>query len=187
MSSRNKSFAVIGVDPGLMTGIFVFIHMHHDGGGYIPPKTELVAKPYQVPAHEVGTWLWETIDWLEDTDQGPYPGDIHIAVEKYIITSRTAKLTQQHEALEVTGAVKSTASQMYSKPKVTQYAKANLKFANDDALRRAGWYTKGMRHANDAARQAYALLKDVDYPSWLAVSNGAMMKIEDETKGRNDA
>lgn len=183
MSSANKSFAVIGVDPGLMTGIFVFTHMHHDGGGYIPPRTSMLVDPYQVPADEVGGWLWREIDRLEDTDQGPGPGDIHIAVEKYIITSRTAKLTQQHEALEVTGAVKSTAAQSYSKPEVTQYAKANLKFANDGALRRAGWYTKGMRHANDGARQAYALLKDVDYPTWLDVSNGAMMKIDDQKTG----
>lgn len=183
MSSANKSFAVIGVDPGLMTGIFVFTSMHHDGGGYIPPRTTPRAEPYEVPAEDVGAWLWEMIDWLEDADQGPYPGDVHIAVEKYIITSRTAKLSQQHEALEVTGAVKSVASQSFSKPKVTQYMKANLKFANDDALRRIGWYTKGMRHANDAARQAYALLKDVDYPSWLAVSNGAMMEIDDEKTG----
>lgn len=183
MAGSNKSFAVIGVDPGLMTGIFVFTSMHHDGGGYIPPRTSMLVDPYQVPADEVGGWLWREIDRLEDTDQGPGPGDIHIAVEKYIITSRTAKLTQQHEALEVTGAVKSTAAQSYSKPEVTQYAKANLKFANDGALRRAGWYTKGMRHANDGARQAYALLKDVDYPTWLAVSNGAMMKIDDQKTG----
>lgn len=183
MHSPRKSFAVIGVDPGLMTGIFVFRYMYHDGGGYIPPDTALLVDPYQVPAVEVGEWLWRKIDWIEDTDQGPGPGDIHIAIEKYIITTRTAKLTQQHEALEVTGAVKSTAAQSFSKPKVTQYMKANLKFANDDALRRAGWYTKGMRHANDAARQAYALLKDVDYPTWLAVSKGAMMEIDDKKRG----
>lgn len=183
MSDNRKSFAVIGVDPGLMTGIFIFRHMYHDGGEYIPPSTVLLVDPYQVPAAEVGTWLWEMIDRIEDIDQGPGPGDIHIAVEKYIITSRTAKLTQQHEALEVTGAVKSVASQSFSKPKVTQYMKANLKFANDDVLRRIRWHTKGMRHANDAARQAYALLKDVDYPEWLAVSNGAMMKFDDKMKG----
>lgn len=177
--SNRKSFAVIGVDPGLMTGIFIFRHMYHDGGGHIPPSTSMLVEPYQVSADEVGTWLWEMIDWIEDTDQGPGSEGIHIAVEKYIITSRTAKLTQQHEALEVTGAVKSVASQSFSKPNVTQYMKANLKFANDDVLRRIGWYTKGMRHANDAARQTYALLKDVDYPEWLDVSNGAMMKFDD--------
>jgi hypothetical protein len=181
MNSLRKSFAVIGVDPGLMTGIFVFTHWHFDGWGF--ERNDMLATPYQIPADEVGGWLWKEIDRIEDIDQGPYPGDIHIAVEKYIITSRTAKLSQQHEALEVTGAVKSTAAQSFSKPKVTQYAKANLKFANDGALRRAGWYTKGLRHANDAARQAYALLKDVDYPTWLAVSNGAMMEIDDTKKG----
>lgn len=175
MYDNKSSYAVIGVDPGLMTGIFVFMHMHHDGGGYIPPKTDLIAKPYQVPAHEVGTWLWETIDWLEDTDQGPGPGDIHIAVEKYIITSRTAKLTQQHEALEVTGAVKAVALQSFSKPEVKQYLKSNLKYASDDILRTMGWFTPKLRHANDAARQASALLKEVDYPRWCELVKGGTL------------
>lgn len=183
MNLPRKSFAVIGVDPGRMTGIFVFTHMYHDGGWYTRPGATMLVEPYQVPADEVGGWVWRKIDWLEDTDQGPGPGDIHIAVEKYIITSRTAKLTQQHDALEVTGAVKAASAGSYSKPKVTQYAKANLKFASDPVLRRIGWYNPKMRHANDAARPAYALLKDVDYPTWLDVSNGAMMKIDDEKTG----
>jgi hypothetical protein len=183
MFDNHKSFAVIGVDPGLMTGLFVFEHMHHDGGGYLVPCTYTLAAPYQVPADEVGGWLWRELDRIEDIDQGPYPGDIHIAVEKYVITGRTAKLSQQHEALEVTGAVKSMAAQAFSKPKVTQYMKANLKFASDTALRQAGWFNPKMRHANDAARQAFALLKDVDYPTWLAVSNGAMMEIDDKKRG----
>lgn len=170
-----KSYAIIGVDPGKMTGIFVFQHMHHDGGGYIPPRTDTLIEPYQVPVEEVGIWLWEKIDWLEDIDQGPYPGDIHIAVEKYIITQRTARLSQQHDALEVTGAVKAVAAQSYSKPVVNQYLKANLKFASDDMLRTMGWFTPKMRHANDAARQASALLKEVDYPLWCKLVKGGTL------------
>ena len=72
---------------------------------------------------------------------------------------------------------------LHTSNQVRQYMKANLKFANDAALRRAGWYSSKLGHATDAARQAYALLKDVDYPEWLAVSNGAMMKIDDEKTG----
>jgi hypothetical protein len=111
-----------------------------------------------------------------------YSGHCHVAVERYIITARTAKLSQQTDALEVTGMVKAVAA-IQCMSGVRQYMKANLKFASDAALKRAGWYDPKQPHANDAARQAYALLKDVDYPTWLAVSNGAMMKFDDKMKG----
>ena len=182
----DKSYAVIGVDPGKMTGMFVFTHMLHDGGGYVPPRTDILIEPYQVPAEEVGTWLWELIDYLEGYDQGPYPGDIHIAVEKYIITQRTAKLSQQHDALEVTGAVKAVAAQSFSKPVVKQYLKANLKFASDDMLRTMGWFSPKMRHANDAARQASALLKEVDYPRWCELVKGGTLDTTTDEPRTND-
>jgi hypothetical protein len=66
-------------------------------------------------------------------------------------------------------------------PEVRQYAKANLKFASDDMLKAIGWSTPGMRHANDAARQAFALLKDVDYPRWSELVRDA--KMEPTTEG----
>lgn len=108
---------------------------------------------------------------------------VHIAVEKFIINARTARLSQQSEALEVTGMVKAIAavSQLGAAGRVDvrQYLKSNLKFASDEALKRAHWYSVRERHANDAARQAFALLKDVDYPLWCRVSEGAMIESDD--------
>jgi hypothetical protein len=104
---------------------------------------------------------------------------VSIAVERYIITPKTAKLSQQTEALEVTGMVKAIAS-LHGVNNVRQYAKANLRFASDDMLRSIGWSTPGMRHANDAARQTFALLKDVDYPAWSELVRDATMNATTE-------
>lgn len=172
MAGSNKSFAVIGVDPGLMTGVFWFEQHSTEAGDWSYFSD-------QAAAHDVSVFLGEELPSFV----GRYgTAHVHIAIEKYIITARTARLTQQSDALEVTGMVKAVAS-INGVADVRQYLKANLKFANDHALKRARWYDSKMRHANDAARQAYALLKDVDYPTWLDVSNGAMMKIDDEKTG----
>ena len=174
MNSQRNAFVVVGVDPGKMTGLFV----------YSPNgRTEHGLKPYyhwlEIEAKNVPIAVHSMI--VELADRYGH-ANVHIAVERFIINSRTAKSSQQTDALEITGMVKGFA-RLHTPNPVRQYMKANLKFANDEALKRAGWYSPKLGHATDAARQAYALLKDVDYPSWLDVSNGAMMKIDDETKG----
>jgi hypothetical protein len=109
------------------------------------------------------------------------PERIHVAIERYIITPKTAKLSQQTEALEVTGMVKAIAA-IHCVTDVRQYAKANLKFASDDMLKSVGWkFPKPMRHAQDASRQAFALLKDVDYTRWSELVRDA--KMEPTTEG----
>lgn len=169
-----SSIAVIGIDPGATTGLFFY--------RYLRGQHRVIHKhlePYQVPS-ELSSIL---------SYNGPLvkTNRLHIAVEKFIINARTARLSQQPEALEVTGMVKAT---LYLKIEADveaetlhqhfkQYMKSNLKFASDEALKRAGWYGPGMRHANDAARQAFALLKDKNYPLWCRVSEGAMIESDD--------
>jgi hypothetical protein len=162
---------IVGIDPGLTTGIYIY-------RTYEANHTEVPQGPVQCPAEDVPVMLH---GWLNRAHAHIGKDSIHIAVEKYIITSRTAKLSQQHEALEVTGAVKGIASLFSSygfsgeTVDVRQYAKANLKFASDDMLKAVGWFNPKMRHANDAARQAFALLKDVDYPRWSELVRDGMI------------
>ena len=167
----------MGVDPGKMTGVFLY-----SPNGRVGPRSTGL-KPYshwlEIEVKNAPIALNHVIADLADRYGH---ANVHIAVERFIINARTAKSSQQTDALEVTGMVKGFA-RLHTPNPVRQYMKANLKFANDAALRRAGWYSPKFGHATDAARQAYALLKDIDYPSWLAVSNGAMMKIDDEMKG----
>lgn len=165
----SNGYMIIGVDPGLMTGIFWFEQHGNEDWDWSYFSG-------QESAHDVCVFLSGELPSFVTH----YGADhVHVAVEKYIITARTAKLSQQSEALEVTGGVKAVAA-FNGVADVRQYLKSNLKFASDDALKRAGWYDPKMRHANDAARQAFALLHEVDYPTWLRVSNGGMMKSEDE-------
>jgi hypothetical protein len=174
MSNDRYGYVLIGVDPGKTTGLFLYSNR---------PRFGFLDRKYlfdEVTADDMPKRISDLI--VKATDYVGFSG-VHVAVERYIITGRTAKLSQQVDALEVTGMVKALARLHTSTP-VRQYMKANLRFANDGALRKAGWYSSKLGHATDAARQAYALLKDVDYPEWLAVSNGAMMKFDDETKGR---
>lgn len=169
--SKSNGYAIIGVDPGLMTGLYVY-------RTYEANHTEVPQGPVQCPAEDIPVLLH---GWLNRAHAHIGKDDIHIAVEKYIITARTAKLSQQHEALEVTGAVKGIAALFSSygflgeTVDVRQYLKANLKFASDDMLRTMGWYNPKMRHANDAARQASALLKEVDYPRWCELVKGGSL------------
>jgi len=161
----SNEYVIIGIDPGLMTG--TFIYRSNDGyteGGQLEVP-ELISTCHQF----LGWWAaTEPID------------NVHIAIERYIITPKTAKLSQQTEALEVTGMVKAIAA-IHGVTDVRQYAKSNLKFASDDMLRDVGWGTPGMDHARNAARQAFALLKDVDYPRWSELVRDA--KMETTTEG----
>jgi len=170
----SRQYVVFGVDPGKTTGLFVYSN---------GPRFGFLDRQYlhdEVDAELMPKRMTDLI--VKATDYVGF-GGVHIAVERFIINARTAKSSQQGDALEVTGMVRAFAK-LHTRNEITQYMKANLKFANDAALRRAGWCSSKLGHATDAARQAYALLKDVDYPEWLAVSNGAMMKIDDETKGQ---
>lgn len=169
----SRHYVIFGVDPGKTTGLFVY--SNEPRFGFLDEQYRHDEVDAKHIARALDHFIAKAIDYVG-------PNGVHIAVERFIINARTAKSSQQGEALEVTGMVKGFAALRTPNP-VHQYMKANLKFANDAALRRAGWYSAKMGHATDAARQAYALLKDVDYPEWLAVSNGAMMKFDDETKG----
>lgn len=175
----SKPFIVVGIDPGKMTGMFAF-SPHGRIGGFHPSGLKPFYAWQEFEATAAPRILYNEI--VDLTDRYGY-SNVHIAVERFIINARTAKSSQQADALEITGMVKGFAAVHCSTP-VTQYMKANLKFANDAALRRAGWYSAKMGHATDAARQAYALLHELDYPTWLGVSKGAMIEIDDETKGQ---
>jgi hypothetical protein len=166
----SNGYVIIGIDPGLMTGVFTYgsPNLH----GY--PENIYHA---QVAAKDIPRYLRTIV--VEATDHVGLRG-VHVAVERFIITPKTAKLSQQTDALEVTGMAKALMA-LYAATDVRQYAKANLKFASDDMLKAVGWHSPKLRHANDAARQAFALLKDVDYPRWSELVRDA--KMEPTTEG----
>ena len=175
----SKLLVVVGIDPGKTTGMFIY-----SPHGRIGPSWSGLKPFYAWSQFDADDAALALNSEITDLVERYGPSGVHIAVERFIINSRTAKSSQQTDALEITGMVKGFARLRTPNP-VRQYMKANLKFANDASLRRAGWYSARMPHATDAARQAYALLKDVDYPSWLDVSNGAMMKIDNDERTKD--
>jgi hypothetical protein len=80
-----------------------------------------------------------------------------IVIESYLITARTAKLTQQHEPLEIIGALRYLASRCAWNFVMQKPAEAK-RFCDDDRLRKMGWFGKGARHSNDAARHLFLYL-----------------------------
>lgn len=84
-----------------------------------------------------------------------------VVIEKYTITTRTARLTQQSDALEVTGAVKQLCNDA-DVPVIVQMKSNAAKIASDKVLRGIGWFVSGQRHANDAARHALLALAGFD-------------------------
>lgn len=111
------------------------------------------------PGGTTGWAWWETAthrfdsgeeaDWL-DWMYNRLPEYDLIVIEKYTITMKTAKLSQQTDALRLTGALEYDAYP-YHKVIITTPAEAKS-FSTDDKLKRMGWYRPGKGHANDAAR-----------------------------------
>lgn len=150
--------AIIGVDPGDTTGIFICL-VHTRG---------VIIDGYQAAAGDVYAVLRDfgvIIDELEIPNERK-----HVAIEKYQITRRTVKLARQPAAIEVTGVARLFASEWNAL--TWEFGMAtSKKFASDDLLLRVGWVTKKsrrMRHARDAARQAWTCLAEVDFPTWEA-------------------
>ena len=160
---HSSEYVLIGIDPGKMTGVFVYFE---DG------LRDAVQHPREEIARHTADSLKRWADWY-----GPH--NLHIAIERYIITPNTAKLSQETDALEVTGMVKGFA-QVNNIKDVRQYTKTNLRYADDNMLRSVGWQIACLRHANDAARQTFALLKDIDYPRWAKMVADAKLDTEDE-------
>jgi hypothetical protein len=170
MYPPHDQYVVIGVDPGKVTGLKVYARrenrdpwLGHD----------------QVDRNDIAAYLSYLIGHWASVIGGD---NVHIAVEKFVITTRTAALSPQADALEITGMVKGFAATRGLGGTITvhQLLKSNLKYANDDMLKLVGWYVPGKRHANDAARQAFALLKLIDHPHWNDLIRDASMKSEDE-------
>lgn len=126
---------VVAVDPGGTTGIAVW-----------SPDLGLSLREI-APASNA-------VDWLADIARGP---KVTFVVERYIITPATAKMSQQHDALEIIGALKFIARK-YNHPLVMQTPAEAKKFSTDAKLKTVGWYQPGHGHARDASRHALLFL-----------------------------
>jgi hypothetical protein len=127
---------VVAVDPGGTTGIALWT-----------PPMGLSLK--EVRGGD------KAVDWLADIAR--QVGHAHFVVERYIITPATAKMSQQHDALEIIGALKFLIRK-YGHTLTMQTPAEAKAFSTDKKLKNVGWYQPGQGHARDASRHALLFL-----------------------------
>ena len=128
---------VVGVDPGLTTGIATWTQAHGMHG-----LKELA------PALNAMDWL----DCLTRTGHKKV-----FVIEKYIITPKTAQLSQQHDPLEIIGCLRWMCHDRGHEFVMQSPSEAKA-FSTDAKLKAVGWYQPGQGHARDASRHALLYL-----------------------------
>ena len=137
---------VIAIDPGKMTGYWCYrtADLRNSGLGG------------QLPQWDFIDWLVETMKLWENNGEA-----VDIACESFTITQRS--MTQRGDRLwsvEQIGIIQHLVREhnkehLGSAAQYIEQSPSDAKtFADNDKLRRVGWYQVGMEHARDAARHA---------------------------------
>lgn len=136
-------FLVIGGDTGLSVGYCALWDTERIAYGQAEPNDAIAA----------------IVDLMREHAQKPDTW-VTLALERFTISKRTAHMTQQPQALEVIGALRSHAHQLGVVVMLQEIAPAKI-IAPNALLRKLGWYLKGSDvgapdadDANDATRQA---------------------------------
>jgi hypothetical protein len=121
----------VWVDPGLMTGI----------AEYYRDSSLLIAREY--PFHDACTMIGKLCRDLAG-------GQLAIGWERFTIGPQTHKLTPQHDALHVIGVLR-WQSRLYGCHVLPEAQQASPSKAEQDQLRRLGWWVPGKNDAQSAA------------------------------------
>lgn len=128
------------VDPGLKTGVVEFT-----------PSTR------RFSAFELGAFQF--MEYCENMESRYVYDSMRIICESYIVTTSTAKKTQQLWSLKHLGTLQYLCYK-HSWEFYTQNPDERM-FSTDVKLKALGWYTEGLEgHANDAARHLLRYLWD---------------------------
>lgn len=145
---------VVAVDPGGTTGLAVW-------------APGLGLKLLEFNPEEAVDYLWQLADGNTK----------HFVVERYLITPATAKMSQQHDALEIIGALKFMARKHGHTLSLQTPSEAKA-FSSDSKLKRVEWYQPGMPHARDASRHLLLYLSKVgiiDLHTLIGGGNGSSL------------
>jgi hypothetical protein len=125
---------IVGVDPGGTTGLSILD---------LKTKTAWVGMQYS-------PWV-QFCDVMEDRCFGWEGLDALIATEKYVITKKTATLSQQDMSLKVNGVLEWLCAK-FALDFNEQMSVSAKKMNGDEKLKDMGLYVPGRSHANDATR-----------------------------------
>lgn len=140
---------IVGVDPGTTTGIFAVRASTLLTYDVTEVRSDFTSYELDVRKAYAAVELQLRSDPVVD-----------VACERYVITTRTARLTQQPTALELIGALRELCAR-YDAPLTLQMKSDAAQLAKNHVLKRIGWFQRGQDHANDAARHALLRLASV--------------------------
>lgn len=127
-----QSKLIIAVDPGLSTGLAWW------GGENLRPSTSCIKDWFMVA------------DFISEKIQNTNV-PITLVIEKFTITTKTGKLSQQPEALKLTGVLEYMANSWSQVNVVFQTPSAAKNFSKDTKLKHLGWWAP-TDHERDALR-----------------------------------
>lgn len=140
---------LLAIDPGLATGM-ALINITDLNNPQIINAWELNTTEFYDKAEEIISSCGPLLD---------------IVIENFIVTKRTAELTQAPWSLELIGVVRFLARKYYVNDLVLNKP-SDKQFADNDKLRQCGfWFVGGEGHANDAFRHAVVWLVNKN-PRW---------------------
>lgn len=135
------NLTVIGIDPGLANGVAEYVVR-----GGVGRFESWVGTPFDV------------VSWLESRLAVLPRAETFVAVERFVITPRTARLSPQHDALEVIGGVRYVTRKYGVRLSLRTKADAR-RVGGDTTLRRLDWRRDG-DHRDMAAAQVLAELAE---------------------------
>lgn len=140
---------LLGIDPGLCTGVALVDWTDFDN-------------PKPLSSNELDTYqFYEYIEAATTT----LTDNLHVVIENFNVTDRTAKLSEAPWSLQLKGIVDFLTWRFNSKSYAI-HKPADKPFASNDKLRRVGfWHKGGAGHANDAYRHAMVRIVNAN-PTW---------------------
>lgn len=149
---------ILGVDPGETTGVATYL----DGKFY----------SLQLPSTDAGPFLMGFIDAAARR-----PGILHVACERYVIGTNTAKKSRQPAAAALIGVLKEHSRPLNNIIFEQQNASEAKKLGNNVFLKRIEWFNPGKGHANDAARHILLFLLRHFPEEFMIVRAGGTIEI----------
>jgi hypothetical protein len=134
----------IALDPGGTTGVASCWYNGVD-----------VANRYvaELPPHDACTFVWESLRL-----HGNGVHEVSVVAERFTIGPQTMKMSRQHDALEVIGAVR-WMTQRHHAPFELQDPATAKRMVSNVSLKEAGFWSRGSKgHGHDAARHLLVLL-----------------------------
>lgn len=128
---------ILAVDPGGTTG-FVHYERADDSESFIPHQMD-----------DRNEFMWSVDE--------SFAGLNVVVCEDFRITGQTAKKSPQADALKIIGALDYLCFK-HEVQFVLQTPADAKRFATDSRLKKAGMWTPGRKHANDAARHLFLWL-----------------------------